>query len=331
MIIFFEKDIDIEDALGKMVYISEINFSLFNFGENYRGIYISEDIDEEFILKNIDGIREIVHVNKPYKFVSREFKKEDTIVHIGNVKIGGENFETIGGPCSFENEDGFMEIAKNLKEFGVKIIRGGAFKPRTSPYFFQGIGKDALKVMRRITFELDLKLVSEIVSTEDIEIFDEYVDIFQVGARNMQNFELLKKLGKCNKPVLLKRGFSATIEEFLLSAEYIVSGGNMNVILCERGIRTFEKSTRNTLDISAIPVIKKLSHLPIIVDPSHASGRFDLVEPLALASVSAGCDGIMVEVHNNPENALSDGCQSLKFKRFDNMNKKIHKIRKSLF
>ncbi len=331
MIVFFKKDIDRKCSIENIKHISGLDFVPFNFDENYIGIHILSDVDEKFIYDSIDGIKDIVHVDKPYKFVSRDFKKEDTIVHIGDVKIGGEYFETIGGPCSFENEYMFMEIAKSLKELGVNIIRGGAFKPRTSPYFFQGIGKYALISMRKITSDLGLKLVSEIVSTEDIEFFNEYVDVFQVGARNMQNFELLKKLGECNKPVLLKRGLSATIEEFLLSAEYIVSKGNINVILCERGIRTFEKSTRNTLDISAVPLVKKLSHLPIIVDPSHASGQFDLVEPLALASVSAGCNGIMVEVHNDPENALSDGYQSIKFKRFDDMNKKIHKIRKSLF
>lgn len=263
--------------------------------------------------------------------MSREFKNEDTVINVGDFKIGGGNFQKIGGPCSFENENIFRNIAATLKNFGVNIIRGGAFKPRTSPYFFQGIGENALKVMRKVADELNVKIVSEIVSIDHIDLFNEYVDIIQVGTRNMQNYELLKHLGKLKKPILLKRGLSATVEEFLLSAEYIVSNGNMNVILCERGIRTFEKMTRNTLDVSVIPLVKKISHLPIIVDPSHASGSYDLVEPLALAGVSAGCDGIMVEVHDEPEKALSDGNQSIKFKRFKEMSCKIDKIREVLF
>lgn len=330
MFIFFEKDIS-SDAIEKNLNcLRDYKFINFNFGENLFGVLLLEEIPLD-INQNMIGVKNILQINNSYKFVSRDFKNEDSVISIGDFKIGGGNFQKIGGPCSFENEKIFRDIVFNLKENGVKIIRGGAFKPRTSPYFFQGIGEDALRSMRKIGDEFGVKIVSEIVSIEYLDYFNEYVDIIQVGARNMQNFELLKQLGKCNKPILLKRGLSATIEEFLLSAEYIACNGNLNIILCERGIRTFNQITRNTLDISVVPVVKKLSHLPIIIDPSHASGAFDLVEPLALAGVSAGCDGIMVEVHNEPEKAFSDGPQSIKFKRFREMSKKIDDIREVLF
>lgn len=331
MFIFFNKDISEEFINRNKEILHKFDFIDFNFGENKCGIYIVGNISTEDIKENLFGVEKILSINTPYKFVSREFKNEDTIIEIGDFKIGGGHFQKIGGPCSFENEEMFREIALTLKGFGVNIIRGGAFKPRTSPYFFQGIGENALKSMKKITEDLGLKLVSEIVSTEYIDLFNEYADIIQIGTRNMQNYELLKKLGKLKKPILLKRGLSATFEEFLLSAEYIVSNGNPNVILCERGIRTFEKITRNTLDISIVPTVKKFSHLPIIIDPSHASGSYDLVEPLALAGVSAGCDGVMVEVHNKPECALSDGFQSIKFGRFEKLSSKIDKIREVLF
>ncbi len=330
MFIFFEKDIS-SDAIEKNLNcLRDYKFINFNFGENLFGVLLLEEIPLD-INQNMIGVKNILQINNSYKFVSRDFKNEDSVISIGDFKIGGGNFQKIGGPCSFENEKIFRDIVFNLKENGVNIIRGGAFKPRTSPYFFQGIGEDALRSMRKIGDEFGVKIVSEIVSIEYLDYFNEYVDIIQVGARNMQNFELLKQLGKCNKPILLKRGLSATIEEFLLSAEYIACNGNLNIILCERGIRTFNQITRNTLDISVVPVVKKLSHLPIIIDPSHASGAFDLVEPLALAGVSAGCDGIMVEVHNEPEKAFSDGPQSIKFKRFREMSKKIDDIREVLF
>lgn len=331
MFIFFKENISRECIERNIEFVSKFNYINFDFGKEKRGIYLLQDVSKEIIQEKISGIDKIIEINKPYKFVSREFKNEDTVINVGDFKIGGGNFQKIGGPCSFENENIFRNIAATLKNFGVNIIRGGAFKPRTSPYFFQGIGENALKVMRKVADELNVKIVSEIVSIDHIYLFNEYVDIIQVGTRNMQNYELLKHLGKLKKPILLKRGLSATVEEFLLSAEYIVSNGNMNVILCERGIRTFEKMTRNTLDVSVIPLVKKISHLPIIVDPSHASGSYDLVEPLALAGVSAGCDGIMVEVHDEPEKALSDGNQSIKFKRFKEMSCKIDKIREVLF
>lgn len=331
MFIFFEENISRECIERNIELVSKFNYINFDFGKEKRGIYLLQDVSKEIIQEKISGIQKIIEINKPYKFVSREFKNEDTVINVGDFKIGGGNFQKIGGPCSFENENIFRNIAATLKKFGVNIIRGGAFKPRTSPYFFQGIGENALKVMRKVADDLNVKIVSEIVSIDHIDLFNEYVDIIQVGTRNMQNYELLKHLGKLKKPILLKRGLSATVEEFLLSAEYIVSNGNMNVILCERGIRTFEKMTRNTLDVSVIPLVKKISHLPIIVDPSHASGSYDLVEPLALAGVSAGCDGIMVEVHDDPEKALSDGNQSIKFKRFKEMSCKVDKIREVLF
>lgn len=331
MFIFFEENISLECIERNIKFVSKFNYINFDFGKEKRGIYLLQDVSKEIIKEKIFGIQKIIEINKPYKFVSREFKNEDTVINVGDFKIGGGNFQKIGGPCSFENENIFRNIAATLKKFGVNIIRGGAFKPRTSPYFFQGIGENGLKIMRKVADEFNVKIVSEIVSIDHIDLFNEYVDIIQVGTRNMQNYELLKYLGKLKKPILLKRGLSATIEEFLLSAEYIVSNGNMNVILCERGIRTFEKMTRNTLDVSVIPLVKKISHLPIIVDPSHASGSYDLVEPLALAGVSAGCDGIMVEVHNEPEKALSDGNQSIKFKRFKEMSCKVDKIREVLF
>lgn len=331
MFVFFEENISEEFVNINKKFISEFEYIDFNFGKDSRGIYFIQDVSREYIEDNLLGFKNILEIKTPYKFVSREFKKEDTVINVGDFKIGGGHFQKIGGPCSFENEDVFRNIAINLKKFGVNIIRGGAFKPRTSPYFFQGIGEDALKIMKKVADEINVKIVSEIVSIDHIDLFDNYVDIIQVGTRNMQNYELLKKLGKLKKPILLKRGMSATFEEFMLSAEYIISNGNMNVIFCERGIRTFEKATRNTLDVSVIPLVKKFSHLPIIVDPSHASGNYDLVEPLALASVSAGCDGIMVEVHDEPDKALSDGYQAVKFKRFGDMSCKIDKIRKVLF
>lgn len=331
MVIYFEKDISSDFVQKNLNSLKDFEFVDFNFGNGLLGVLLLEEVSIDYINNNLTGVKKILNIKTPYKFVSREFKNEDTVIDVGNFKIGGENFQKIGGPCSFENEEVFRNIVFNLRKNGVNIIRGGAFKPRTSPYFFQGIGENALKSMRKVADEFGVKIVSEIVSVEYLDYFNEYVDIIQIGARNMQNFELIKKLGKCKKPILLKRGLCATIEEFLLSAEYIACNGNLNIILCERGIRTFNNMTRNTLDISVVPMIKKLSHLPIIIDPSHASGMFDLVEPLALAGVSAGCHGVMVEVHNEPEKALSDGFQSIKFKRFEEMSNKIDMVREVLF
>ena len=267
----------------------------------------------------LDGVFEVLRITEPYKLASRAFKPEGTVVAVGDVRIGGSEVIVMAGPCSAETEEQVGATAAAVKRAGAKIMRGGAFKPRTSPYSFQGLGEDGLRLLRSAANEHDLKLVSEVMDTTHIEMVDRYADILQVGARNMQNFTLLRELGHTRKPVLLKRGISATIEEWLLSAEYVLSGGNPDVILCERGIRTFENYTRNTLDISAIPVVKKLSHLPVIVDPSHGTGRRDKVVPMARAAVAAGADGLLVEVHNDPDHALSDGAQSLSPDQFDRL------------
>lgn len=258
-----------------------------------------------------DGVKEVIRISSPYKLVSRAFKPEDTIIDIKGVKIGGGYVGMIAGPCSVETYEQVDATAKKLSEYGVRILRGGAFKPRTSPYAFQGLGEEGLKILREVADKYDMLVTSEVMEVNQIPLFLKYVDILQVGARNMQNFNLLKSLGEIRKPVLLKRGLSATIEELLMSAEYIMAGGNREVILCERGIRTFENITRNTLDISAIPVVQKISHLPIIVDPSHATGQRDKVAPMSKAAVAAGVDGLIIEVHNSPETALCDGAQSL--------------------
>ena len=279
------------------------------------------------LLEAIRAVETVTRISTPYKKVSRIFHPADTIIEVKNFKIGGkEPIFIIGGPCAVESEKSIIDIANGVKQCGAVALRGGAYKPRTSPYAFQGLGKTGIEYLdaaRKIT---GLPVVTEIMSSDKIDEFVKYVDIIQVGARNMQNFELLKALGKTKKPILLKRGFANTIEEWLMSAEYIMAGGNPNVILCERGIRTFEKYTRNTLDLSVIPLVKQLSHLPIVIDPSHATGRWDLVEPMSLAAIAAGCDGLIIEVHNDPEHALSDGAQSLKFDNFEELIKKGEQI-----
>lgn len=278
------------------------------------------------ILLSFAGVDEIVPIGKSYKFVSREFQPQDSVIDIKGRKIGGGNFLMMAGPCAIENRESIFKIAKAVKDSGAQVLRGGAFKPRTSPYDFQGLGEDGLKYMREAADKYDLLVVTEVMDSNDIPLIEKYADIFQVGARNMQNFSLLKALGKSNKPVLLKRGLSATIREFLMAAEYIVAYGNENVILCERGIRTFETMTRNTVDINAIPLIKEKSHLPIIIDASHGTGRRTLVQPVTMAGIIAGADGVMVEVHENPECACSDGMQSLHFDEFDRLMKNIDKL-----
>lgn len=263
------------------------------------------------LVEVLDGVKEVLRITEPYKLASRTFKREDSIINIGDLRIGGDEVVVIGGPCSAETEEQVNSTAAAIKRAGAKALRGGAFKPRSSPYSFQGHGELGLKMLRAAADQHDLKLVSEVMDVSQIELMERYVDVMQVGARNMQNYTLLRELGKTRTPVLLKRGISATIEEWLLSAEYVLAGGNTDVILCERGIRTFESYTRNTLDISAIPVIKKLSHLPIFVDPSHGTGRRDKVAPMARAAVAAGADGLLIEVHCDPDKAWSDGAQSL--------------------
>jgi 3-deoxy-7-phosphoheptulonate synthase len=259
----------------------------------------------------LDGVKEVIRITQPYKLPSRTFKPEGTVVQVGEVAIGGKNVVVMAGPCTVESVEQIEAAADAVQAVGIRIMRGGAFKPRTSPHSFQGMGEAGLKILHAAARRRDMYVVSEIMDHTQIPVFLDYVDVLQVGARNMQNFNLLRELGKTQKPVLLKRGMSATIEELLLAADYIMTGGNHQVILCERGIRTFENYTRNTLDLSAIPVVQKLSHLPIIVDPSHGTGRRDKVSPMARAAVAAGGDGLLIEVHPDPDNALCDGAQSL--------------------
>jgi 3-deoxy-7-phosphoheptulonate synthase len=271
------------------------------------------------LIEVLDGVHEVLRITEPYKLASRTFKQENTVISIGDVRIGGEEVVVMAGPCSAETEEQVETTAAAVKRAGAKILRGGAFKPRSSPYSFQGLGEDGLRLLRAASDRHGLKLVSEIMDLSQLEVMERYVDVLQVGARNMQNFTLLRELGRARKPVLLKRGISATIEEWLLSAEYVLAGGNTNVILCERGIRTFESYTRNTLDLCAIPVVQKLSHLPVVVDPSHGTGRRDKVAPMARAAVAAGADGLLIEVHSDPDHARSDGAQSLFPSQFDRL------------
>jgi 3-deoxy-7-phosphoheptulonate synthase len=284
---------------------------------------VSIDLREVELLP---GVSRVIPITKPYKLASREFKKEDTVISIGPVKIGGNRIVTMAGPCAVESRQQILETAHHVKESGAVILRGGAYKPRSSPYAFQGLAEEGLKYLKEAGEATGMPIISEIVSSEQVNMMKEYVDIIQVGARNMQNFELLKRLGSINKPIMIKRGFAATIQELLMAAEYLLAHGADEVIFCERGIRTFETYTRNTLDISAIPVVKKLSHLPIVVDPSHGTGIREKVSPMALAAVAAGADGIIVEVHPDPDNALSDGPQSLYPEQFEKLMRDIEAL-----
>ncbi|WZL73141.1 3-deoxy-7-phosphoheptulonate synthase [Clostridiaceae bacterium 35-E11] len=308
------------ESLGCQVHTSQ--------GENYCLLGLVGDtskINPSQIEANIH-VERLIHVQHPFKLASRMFHPKDTIIQIGEQQIGGGNIAVMAGPCSVESEEQLMTIAYSVKEHGATFLRGGAFKPRTSPYSFQGLGEDGLKLLKKAKEETGLPIVTEVMCMETFDIVEAYADVLQIGARNMQNFPLLKKAGKSKLPILLKRGLSATIEELLMAAEYIMSEGNVNVILCERGIRTFENYTRNTLDLSAIPVIKELSHLPIIVDPSHATGKWSMVEPLSKAAIAVGADGLMIEVHHQPEQALSDGAQSLKPHKFGYLMESIRKV-----
>jgi 3-deoxy-7-phosphoheptulonate synthase len=268
---------------------------------------------------HLPGIQEIVQITKPYKLASREWQPRATVIDVGGVKIGGDEIAMMAGPCSVEGVEMLMETARHVAAQGAKILRGGAFKPRTSPYSFQGLGEDGLKMLARARDETGLKVITEVVTPGDVELVTRYADILQIGTRNMQNYALLQEAGRSGHPVMLKRGMSSTIEEWLLAAEYLLSQGNRNVMLCERGIRTFETSTRFTLDINAVPLVRELSHLPVIVDPSQGTGRWSLVSPLSLAAVAAGANGLIVEVHPHPDDALSDGAQSLDFATFDRL------------
>lgn len=299
---------ELHDSIGTSYSIFGVVGDTASF--DMRSLYAYECVDS------------VVRVQEPFKKVNRKFTPEDTIITVKGVPIGGPEVIVMAGPCSVESREQVDIIAKAVKESGAHILRGGAFKPRTSPYSYQGMGVEGLQILQEIGEKYGMPVISEVMSNDQIDEFVKYVDIIQVGARNMQNFSLLKELGKLDKPILLKRGFSNTIEEWLMSAEYIMAGGNPNVILCERGIRTFEPYTRNTLDISTVPVVKKLSHLPVIIDPSHAAGKWDYVESLSLASIAAGADGLIIEVHHDPEHAMSDGAQSLKPKKFDELMKR---------
>lgn len=329
MIIKFREGTEKQDIEFLKGFLKDQGFDIHeSIGETYTifgvvGDTSRFDPNSLYAFKYVDTV---VRIQEPYKKVNRKFKLDDTIVDVGGVKIGGLNVVIIGGPCAIENAEQLDLTARLVQEAGGRIIRGGAFKPRTSPYSFQGLGNEGLDLLNGVRKKYHIPVVSEIMSIDDLPHFLETVDLIQVGARNMQNYALLKELGKIDKPILLKRGLANTIEEWLMSAEYILSGGNENVILCERGIRTFETSTRNTLDISSVAVIKRLTHLPILVDPSHASGRWEYIESLSKAAIAAGADGLIVEVHPEPEKALSDGQQSLKPERFADLVKKCRRV-----
>lgn len=278
-------------------------------------------------IETLPGVERVVPIRSPYKLGGKEFHPEPSVVQVKDVQFGGGNFGVIAGPCAVESREQLLSAAKAVKKAGASLLRGGAYKPRTSPYSFQGLEEEGLKILKEASLETGLGVVTEVVNPMDVELVAEYVDVLQIGARNMQNFVLLKEVGKIQKPVILKRGLSATIAEWLMAAEYIMSEGNHEVILCERGIRTFETATRNTLDISAIPVVKQLSHLPIIIDPSHSGGHREYVRPLSLAAVAAGADGLMIEVHPNPEEALSDGPQSLTPEQFSKLLGEIDSLK----
>ena len=304
---------------GREVHLSQ--------GESHTIIgAVGEKVIDPREFELLDGVKEVIKISSSYKLASRVFQNEDTVIEVNGEKFGGSHAGMIAGPCTIESEEQIFECARLMAESGVKILRGGAFKPRTSPYSFQGLGEEGLKLISAAADKYNLAVTSEVLEISPIPMFLQYVDILQVGARNMQNFNLLREVSKRNKPVIIKRGLSATSNEGLMAAEYILSGTNREVILCERGIRTFEVATRNTLDLCAIPVVKKLSHLPIIVDPSHGTGLRDKVVPMSLASVAAGCDGLIIEVHNKPECALCDGAQSLYPEQFDSLYQKLKKL-----
>ena len=297
-------------------------------GEDYTILGLVGDISTIDIkhIQSLDYVLDVQRIQEPYKRASRKFKPENTIVRVGNVEIGGDRLAMMAGPCSVENEKQIIETAIAVKKAGGNILRGGVVKPRTSPYAFQGLGMEGIKLMKKAKGETGLPIVCEVMSIEQLHEFGSHLDMIQLGARNMQNFDLLKEVGKTKIPVLLKRGLSATIEEWLMSAEYILAGGNENIVLCERGIRTYETAYRNVMDLNAVPMVKKLTHLPIIVDSAHGTGKFWMVKPLGMAGIAAGADGLMVEVHPEPDKALSDGPQSLKFEVFEDLMQDVEKI-----
>lgn len=327
MIVILKEHADKQKVEALKQDLQAMGFSLhISDGESTKILGLVGDtskISEDHLMAN-EVVEQVRRIQEPYKKANRKMHPQDTVIDVAGKKIGGGHFQVIAGPCSIETQEQMTEVANAVKESGAGLLRGGAFKPRTSPYAFQGLHEDGLELLLAAGRKTGLPVVTEIMNTAHIPLFED-VDVIQVGARNMQNFELLKELGKLDKPILLKRGLANTLEEQIMSAEYIMAGGNEKVILCERGIRTFETSMRNTLDISAIPMLKKMSHLPVIVDPSHAAGLRFMVEPLAMAAIAAGADGLMIEVHNNPEKALCDGPQSLTPVMFDNLMKKVEK------
>ena len=294
------------------------------------GVIGEEDVLRSTPLDVFPGVEKVMSILAPYKLVSREFKHENSVINIGKVKVGGRKIVTMAGPCSIESREMLISIAKTVKKSGASVLRGGAFKPRTSPYSFQGLGEEGLKYLKEASQKTGLPVITEIMDIRDLPLLEKYADILQIGARNMQNFNLLKEVGMSKMPVLLKRGISSTIIELLMSAEYILANGNFDVMLCERGIRTFEDQTRFTLDLSAVPVLKKLTHLPVVIDPSHAVGKWGYVPAMAKAAVASGCDGLIIEVHPKPEEALSDGAQSLVPDNFDKMMKELKGVAKAV-
>ena len=329
MIVVLEKNISNAQLNNIIKHLKDYGFTVHKSAGEEKMILGAIGVQPNFDtrkIKILDGVEEVYRITEPFKLASRSFKKDDTIFKINDVTIGGNEVTVIAGPCSVEIEEQIMIIAELVKKAGVKILRGGAFKPRSSPYSFQGLGEEGLKHLRKAADAFGLLVITEVLENSMIDMVYKYTDIFQVGARNMQNYSLLKEMGSARKPVMLKRGLSATVEDWLMSAEYILSNGNPNVFLCERGIRTFETYTRNTFDISAIPVVHKRSHLPVFADPSHATGLRDKVIPMARAAVAAGADGLMVEVHHDPEKALSDGPQALLPNQFEEMMTQVRMI-----
>lgn len=329
MVVVLEKNITDKQLENVIKHLEEFGFAVHKSTGVEQIILGAIGVQPNFDIRRVkvlDGVAEVYRITEPFKLASRSFKRDNTIIKLSNVSIGSDEIAIMAGPCSVESEEQIFTIAEIVSKAGAKILRGGAFKPRTSPYSFQGLGEKGLELIRKAADKFGLLVITEIMESSQIDLIEKYTDIFQVGARNMQNFSLLRDLGKASKPVMLKRGLSATIDDWLMSAEYILSSGNQNVMLCERGIRTFETYTRNTFDISAIPVVHKRSHLPVIADPSHATGIRDKVIPMARAAVAAGADGIMVEVHHDPEKALSDGPQALLPEQFSELMKQIRLI-----
>jgi 3-deoxy-7-phosphoheptulonate synthase len=329
VVIVLEKNISDSQLESIIKHLEDFGFSVHKSTGDEQIVLGAIGVKPEFDIRKVkilEGVADVFRITEPFKLASRAYKKEDTILKINNVELGGNEVIVMAGPCSVESEEQIFKLAGIVAQAGAKILRGGAFKPRTSPYSFQGLGEEGLKFMRQAADENNLLMITEVLEINHIPLVEKYTDIFQIGARNMQNFSLLREVGKASKPVMVKRGLAATIDDLLMSAEYILVNGNDQVMLCERGIRTFETNTRNTFDLSAIPVIHKRSHLPVVADPSHATGMRDKVLPMARAAVAAGCDALMIEVHHDPENALSDGPQALLPEDFGILMKQVRAI-----